>query len=231
MKSAFNPFEMAQSQFDKSADILGLDGATRDLLRWPLREFHFAHSGAHGRREHEGVPRLPRPAQRRPRPVQGRDPVPPAGDDRHRARPVDVDDVEVLGRGHPAGRGEGRRHLRSAQPERARAGADLPGLDPADLAERRPQRGRAGARRDDDAPAHALDARRVRGDPRRPGAGFHHRKTGRDGGLSRSDRGHGLRPRLRAARGAPAARPESRQDRWPACRASGTWRSTPSGST
>ena len=42
MKSAFNPFEMAQAQFDKSADILSLDGATRDLLRWPLREFQFA---------------------------------------------------------------------------------------------------------------------------------------------------------------------------------------------
>jgi glutamate dehydrogenase (NAD(P)+) len=42
MKSAFNPFEMAQAQFDKSADILGLDAATRDLLRFPLREYHFA---------------------------------------------------------------------------------------------------------------------------------------------------------------------------------------------
>ncbi len=42
MKSAFNPFEMAQAQFDKSADILGLDAATRDLLRNPLREYHFA---------------------------------------------------------------------------------------------------------------------------------------------------------------------------------------------
>jgi glutamate dehydrogenase len=42
MKSAFNPFEMAQAQFDKSADILGLDAATRDLLRAPLREYHFA---------------------------------------------------------------------------------------------------------------------------------------------------------------------------------------------
>ena len=41
MKGAFNPFEMAQAQFDKSADILSLDSATRDLLRWPLREFHF----------------------------------------------------------------------------------------------------------------------------------------------------------------------------------------------
>ncbi|HSB37086.1 MAG TPA: Glu/Leu/Phe/Val dehydrogenase, partial [Thermoanaerobaculia bacterium] len=42
MKSAFNPFEMAQAQFDKSADILALDPPTRDLLRFPLREYHFA---------------------------------------------------------------------------------------------------------------------------------------------------------------------------------------------
>ncbi|MBU1985521.1 Glu/Leu/Phe/Val dehydrogenase [bacterium] len=38
---AFNPFEMAQTQFDKVADLLGLDPATRELLRNPLREFHF----------------------------------------------------------------------------------------------------------------------------------------------------------------------------------------------
>ncbi len=42
MKKAFNPFEMAQAQFDKVADILSLDQSTRDLLRWPLREYHFA---------------------------------------------------------------------------------------------------------------------------------------------------------------------------------------------
>ncbi len=42
MKSAFNPFEMAQAQFDKCADILELDAATRELLRFPLREYHFA---------------------------------------------------------------------------------------------------------------------------------------------------------------------------------------------
>jgi glutamate dehydrogenase len=36
---AFSPFEMAQKQFDDAADILGLDGATRDLLRFPLREY------------------------------------------------------------------------------------------------------------------------------------------------------------------------------------------------
>ncbi len=38
---AFNPFEMAQAQFDKVADILDLDPATRDILRFPMREYHF----------------------------------------------------------------------------------------------------------------------------------------------------------------------------------------------
>jgi len=42
MKTPFNPFEMAQAQFDKAADVLGLDAATRDLLRFPLREYHVA---------------------------------------------------------------------------------------------------------------------------------------------------------------------------------------------
>ncbi len=38
----FNPFEMAQAQFDKVAEILNLDEATRQLLRNPLREYHFS---------------------------------------------------------------------------------------------------------------------------------------------------------------------------------------------
>ncbi len=38
----FNPFQMAQQQFDKVAEILGLDQATRDLLRVPMREYHFS---------------------------------------------------------------------------------------------------------------------------------------------------------------------------------------------
>ena len=37
----FNPFEMARAQFDKIADLIGLDQGTRDLLRSPLREYHF----------------------------------------------------------------------------------------------------------------------------------------------------------------------------------------------
>ena len=38
----FNPFEMARSQFDKVADVIGLDQGARDLLRSPLREYHFS---------------------------------------------------------------------------------------------------------------------------------------------------------------------------------------------
>ncbi len=38
---AFNPFHMAQQQFDSVAEKLGLDKATCDLLRNPDREYHF----------------------------------------------------------------------------------------------------------------------------------------------------------------------------------------------
>ncbi len=38
----FNAFAMAQAQFDKVADYLGLEQATKDLLRQPLREYHFS---------------------------------------------------------------------------------------------------------------------------------------------------------------------------------------------
>ncbi|MGK2856508.1 MAG: Glu/Leu/Phe/Val family dehydrogenase [Thermoanaerobaculia bacterium] len=37
-----NAFETAQKQFDNAAGILGLDQATRDLLRTPMREYHFS---------------------------------------------------------------------------------------------------------------------------------------------------------------------------------------------
>jgi glutamate dehydrogenase (NAD(P)+) len=38
----FNAFEMAQKQFDTVADLLELDQPTRDILRQPLREYHFS---------------------------------------------------------------------------------------------------------------------------------------------------------------------------------------------
>ncbi|RMG43573.1 MAG: Glu/Leu/Phe/Val dehydrogenase [Acidobacteria bacterium] len=39
--SDLNPFHIAQRQFDEAADRLGLDDATRALLRVPQREYHF----------------------------------------------------------------------------------------------------------------------------------------------------------------------------------------------
>ena len=38
----FNAFEMAQTQFDRVADILKLDQSARDFLRVPMREYHFS---------------------------------------------------------------------------------------------------------------------------------------------------------------------------------------------
>jgi len=37
----YNPFQTAQAQFDGVAEILNLDQATKDLLRFPMREYHF----------------------------------------------------------------------------------------------------------------------------------------------------------------------------------------------
>jgi glutamate dehydrogenase len=40
--TSFNPFAMAQAQFDKVADEINLDPAARELLRNPMREYHFS---------------------------------------------------------------------------------------------------------------------------------------------------------------------------------------------
>jgi glutamate dehydrogenase len=39
---AFNSFQIAQAQFDRVAEYLCLDSATKELLRYPLREYQFA---------------------------------------------------------------------------------------------------------------------------------------------------------------------------------------------
>jgi len=39
--TSYNPYEIAQQQFDSVASKLGLDDATRELLRQPMREYHF----------------------------------------------------------------------------------------------------------------------------------------------------------------------------------------------
>ncbi len=41
MGNQLNPFHVAQEQFDHAAEILGLDTAMREFLRWPQREYSF----------------------------------------------------------------------------------------------------------------------------------------------------------------------------------------------
>jgi glutamate dehydrogenase len=41
-EKAYNSFQVAQAQFDKVAEIIGLDGSARELLRVPLREYAFS---------------------------------------------------------------------------------------------------------------------------------------------------------------------------------------------
>lgn len=42
MKSlSYNPYQTAQEQFDKVADLIGLEPALKEYLRQPMREFHF----------------------------------------------------------------------------------------------------------------------------------------------------------------------------------------------
>src|SRR5574337_904342 len=39
-ESELNPFRIAQRQLDQAAEILKLDPAIHELLRWPIRELH-----------------------------------------------------------------------------------------------------------------------------------------------------------------------------------------------
>jgi len=41
MAGTTNAFEMAQAQFDNVAELLKLDQQVREILRWPMREYHF----------------------------------------------------------------------------------------------------------------------------------------------------------------------------------------------
>lgn len=40
MTQEMNPFKIAQQQLAMAAEVMGLDEATHELLRWPMREFH-----------------------------------------------------------------------------------------------------------------------------------------------------------------------------------------------
>ncbi len=40
-ESSYNPYQNARAQFDRVADMIGLEPAVRELLRQPMKEYHF----------------------------------------------------------------------------------------------------------------------------------------------------------------------------------------------
>ena len=110
--ATINPWHVAQRQFDLAADRLDLDPGLRRVLREPRRELtvHFPVKMDDG--SVAGLHRLPRPAQPRPRPRQGRHPLPPGRDPGRGQGPRDVDDLEVRRRRHPVRWRQGRRRRR-----------------------------------------------------------------------------------------------------------------------
>ena len=144
-----------------------------------------AGAGPDGRRAARGLHGLPRPAQRRARPVQGRDPLPPGRGHRRGAGARGADDVEDGADGRSLRRREGRRPVRRGcdEPERAPA-ADASVHEHDQLRARRQPR-HPGAGREHRRPDDGLDVRRVLG-PLRLHAGDRHRQAGR---ARRSHRG------------------------------------------
>ena len=58
MSETTNAFAMAQQQFDHVADLLGLDHQVREMLRWPMREYHLRIPIPYGRWKHPCFPGL-----------------------------------------------------------------------------------------------------------------------------------------------------------------------------
>ena len=90
----------------------------------PLPRGHRADPGAARRRQDPRLLRLPDPAQRRPRALQGRDPLPPRGRRRRGPRARVADDLEDGGRRSPVRRRQGRRQLPGRRARAGRAAAD-----------------------------------------------------------------------------------------------------------
>ena len=211
-KKPFNAFEMAQQQFDGVAEKLGLDQATRELLRNPLREYHFLVPV----RMDDGSYKVFKGFRVQHNDARG----PCKGGIRFHPHET-VDTVRALAMWMtwkcavvdiPLGGGKGGvicdpHNLSDREQE-----GDLPRLGPPGRHERRPRSGRPRARRHDPRPAHALDARRVRADPRRQIPRIHHRQAGRHGRLARPDRSHGLRRHVHRPRSDEGTRHRHQED-------------------
>ena len=224
-------YDIVNHCFDVAADRIELPDDVRAVHALLLPRGAGADPGHARRREDARLLRLSRPAQRRPRPVQGRRPLPPGGRPRRGARAGDADDA-------------GRRRSsasRSAAP-RAASTSTAEGLDQAELQQITrsfidkiekvlgPHARHPGARRRHQRADDGLDDGRVR-QAARPHAGDRDRQADRARGLLRARGGHRPRPRLPVPRGGPGARAASPATRASSSRASATSARGPRGSS
>ena len=103
--------DIVRHYFDIAADRLELRRRPPRRLLDALPRGHRPDPGEALRRQGPRLLRLPDPAQRRPRPLQGRHPLPPRGRRRRGPRARLADDLEDGGRRHPLRRRQGRRQL------------------------------------------------------------------------------------------------------------------------
>ena len=180
---------------------------------------HRADPGEALRRQGPRLLRLPHPAQRRPRPLQGRRPLPPRGRRRRGPRAGLADDLEDRGGRRPLRGRQGRRQL-PRRPARALGAPEDHALVHGQGGEgARANPRHPGAGRQHQRPGDGLDDGRVRQAPR-PHAGDLHRQADRPRGLLRPRGGHGARLRLHVPRGgaAPGAQPGRHHLRRPGLR-------------
>ncbi len=79
LSDRMSPHESVTYFFEQAADRIRLDDEMRDVLRGSYREMQVQVPVRMDDGQAPGLQRLPRPAQRGPRAVQGRRPLPPRG--------------------------------------------------------------------------------------------------------------------------------------------------------
>ena len=108
--------DIVRHYFDARLRAAGAARRPAHRLLEPLPRGHGPDPGQALRRQGARLLRLPDPAQRRPRPLQGRRPLPPRGRHRRGARARLADDLEDGGRRRSLRRRQGRRQLPGQRP-------------------------------------------------------------------------------------------------------------------
>ena len=116
--------DIVRHYFDQAVDHLQLPDDIRVVFWKPYREVTVQIPVKLSDGKTPRLLRLPDPAQRRPRPVQGRRPLPPGGRHRRGPRPRLADDLEDRRRRRSLRRRQGRRQLPGRRPQPGRAPDD-----------------------------------------------------------------------------------------------------------